>query len=443
MLPAAHESQNTEWKESWRDEYIKWLCGFANAQGGTLTIGVNDQGQVVGIANSRQLLEEIPNKVRDLLGILVDVHSRQKDELTYLEIVVEAYPYPISYKGQYHYRSGSTKQELKGPALSAFLLQKQGKRWDGVPVPGVTAADLSAEAFDLFRQRAAKSGRVDEQVLHDGNEALLDNLNLVDGDYLKRAAVLLFHPTPEKFITGAYVKIGFFATDDDLRYQDEVHGPLLLQVERTLDLLQTKYTKAQVRYEGASRLEEPPFPAAALREALLNALAHKDYSGGTPVQISVYEHQLQFWNEGHLPDSWTVENLLRKHPSKPFNPDVANTLFRAGYIESWGRGTLKILSECRAVHLPAPRFYFEASGFVVAFAEYSPAYWQQQGVRADLVPVLLYAGQHGSITNTVVQQQLGVSKPTATRYLGELEKGGYLQKTGTRGAGTEYRLIGS
>ena len=443
MPPAAHESQNTEWKESWRDEYIKWLCGFANAQGGTLTIGVNDQGQVVGIANSRQLLEEIPNKVRDLLGILVDVHSRHEDKLIYLEIVVEAYPYPISYKGQYHYRSGSTKQELKGPALSAFLLQKQGKRWDGVPVPGVTAADLSAEALDLFRHRAAKSGRVDEQVLHDGNEALLDNLNLVDGDYLKRAAVLLFHPTPEKFITGAYIKIGFFATDDDLRYQDEVHGPLLLQVERTLDLLQTKYTKAQVRYEGASRLEEPPFPAAALRETLLNALAHKDYSGGTPVQISVYEHQLQFWNEGHLPDSWTVENLLRKHPSKPFNPDVANTLFRAGYIESWGRGTLKILSECRAVHLPAPRFYFEASGFVVAFAKYSPAYWQQQGVRADLVPVLLYAGQHGSITNTVVQQQLGVSKPTATRYLGELERGGYLQKTGTRGAGTEYRLIGS
>jgi ATP-dependent DNA helicase RecG len=441
MPPAAHESQNTEWKESWRDEYIKWLCGFANAQGGTLTIGVNDQ--VVGIANSRQLLEEIPNKVRDLLGIIVDVHSRQEDKLTYLEIVVEAYPYPISYKGQYHYRSGSTKQELKGAALDKFLLRKQGKRWDSVPVPGVTAADLSAEAFDLFRQRAAKSGRVDEQVLHDGNEALLNNLNLVDGDYLKRAAVLLFHPTPEKFITGAYVKIGFFVTDDDLRYQDEVHGPLLLQVERTLDLLQTKYTKAQVRYESASRLEEPPFPAAALREALLNALAHKDYSGGTPVQISVYEHQVQFWNEGHLPDSWTVENLLRKHPSKPFNPDVANTLFRAGYIESWGRGTLKIINECQARHLPAPRFYFEASGFVVAFAEYSPAYWQQQGVRADLVPVLLYVEQHGSITNTVVQQQLGVSKPTATRYLGELENGGYLHKTGTRGAGTEYRLIGS
>ena len=442
-MSTTREQQNIEWKESWREEYFKWICGFANAQGGRIYIGKNDDGHVVGLPNIRKLLEDLPNQVRDLMGILVEVNRHEDSGLEYLEIVVEPYPYPISYRGQYHYRSGSTKQELKGPALSAFLLQKQGKRWDGVPVSGVTTTDLSAEAFDLFRQRAAKSRRLDEQVLHDDNEALLDNLSLVDGDYLKRAAVLLFHPTPEKFITGAYVKIGFFATDDDLRYQDEVHGPLLLQVERTLDLLQTKYTKAQVRYESASRLEEPPFPVAALREALLNALAHKDYSGGTPIQISVYEHHIQFWNEGHLPDTWTVENLLRKHPSKPFNPDVANTLFRAGFIESWGRGTLKILSECRAVYLPAPRFYFEASGFVVAFAEYSLAYWQQQGVRADLVPVLLYAGQYGSITNTVVQQQLGVSKPTATRYLGELEKGGHLQKTGTRGAGTEYRLIGS
>jgi ATP-dependent DNA helicase RecG len=102
-----------------------------------------------------------------------------------------------------------------------------------------------------------------------------------------------------------------------------------------------------------------------------------------------------------------------------------------------------MLNECRAAHLPAPRFYFEASGFVVAFADYSAAYWQARGVRSDLVPVLLYAGQHGSITNTLVQQQLGVSKPTATRYLSELEKGGWLQKSGKTGVGTQYTLLAS
>jgi len=150
-MSTAREQQNIEWKESWREEYFKWICGFANAQGGRIYLGKNDDGHVVGLTNIRKLLEDLPNQVRDLMGILVEVNRQEDSGLEYWEIVVEPYPYPISYRGQYHYRSGSTKQELKSPALSAFLLQKQGKRWDEVPVPGVTTTDLSAEAFDLPR----------------------------------------------------------------------------------------------------------------------------------------------------------------------------------------------------------------------------------------------------------------------------------------------------
>jgi ATP-dependent DNA helicase RecG len=443
MLPAAHESQHVEWKESWRDEYLKWLCGFANAQGGTLTIGKNDQGHVVGIANSQKLLEEIPNKVRDLLGILVDVHSRSEGELAYLEIVVEAYPYPISYKGQYHYRSGSTKQELKGAALDRFLLRKQGKHWDGVPVPGVTVADLSTAAFTTFRKRAARSERVETEALHESDAALLDNLHLVEGAYLKRAALLLFHPTPERFVTGAYLKIGRFATDDELRYQDEVHGPMFDQIEKGLDLLLTKYLTADIRYEGAGRREELPFPKEAIREALLNAVAHKDYSSGSPVQVSVYDDHLLFWNDGQLPDSWTVDNLTHKHPSRPFNPDLANTLFRAGYIEAWGRGTIKMMVECQRQGLLAPRYAFEAGGCTVEFFRYTEELLQQRGLREDLRRVVLQVQATGEVTNSAVQQLLGVSKSTATRYLNELDHLNYLQRSGTTGVGTGYVLKGS
>ncbi|WP_052733091.1 ATP-binding protein [Hymenobacter terrenus] len=293
------------------------------------------------------MLEELPNQIRNLLGILVEVNHHIEAKHEYLELVVEAYPYPVSYRGRYYRRSGSTNQESRGATLDAFLLQKQGKRWDGVPTPGITAAELNPAAFDLFRELAARSDRVDADVLQDSNEVLLENLHLTHGAYLKRAAILLFHPEPERFVTGAYVKIGYFATNDDLRHQDEVQGPLLLQVDRILSLLQNRYLQAEVRYEGSVRIEQRPFPEDALREALLNALAHKDCSGGAPVQISVYDDHLLFCNEGQLPDQWTVENLQRKHPSKPFNPDVANSLFRAGYIESWGRGTLKMITECR------------------------------------------------------------------------------------------------
>jgi ATP-dependent DNA helicase RecG len=443
MSPASHENQHVEWKESWRDEYLKWLCGFANAQGGTLVIGKNDQGHVVGVTNSQKLLEDIPNKVRDLLGILVDVHSRTEGEHTYLEIVVEAYPYPISYKGQYHYRSGSTKQELKGAALDRFLLRKQGKHWDGVPVPGVTVTDLSAVAFALFRKRAARSGRVEGDALQESEAALLENLHLVEGAYLKRAALLLFHPTPEKFVTGAYLKIGRFATDEELRYQDEVHGPVLEQIEKGLDLLLTKYLTADIHYEGAGRAEILPFPREAIREALLNAVAHKDYSSGSPVQISVYDDRLLFWNDGQLPDSWTVANLTHKHPSRPFNPDMANTLFRAGYIEAWGRGTIKIIVECQRQGIPAPHYSFGAGGCTVEFFRHTEASLRQRGLREDLRRIVLTAQQTGEVTNSAVQQLLGVSKSTATRYLNELDRLEYLQRSGTTGVGTGYVIKGS
>ena len=97
------ENQNTEWKESWRDEYLKWICGFANAQGGKIYIGTDDNGNVIGVQDSKKLLEDIPNKVRDILGIIVDVNLLTKDGKDYIEIRVNPSSYPVNYKGEYHY----------------------------------------------------------------------------------------------------------------------------------------------------------------------------------------------------------------------------------------------------------------------------------------------------------------------------------------------------
>ena len=131
------ENQNIEYKQSWRDDYLKWICGFANAQGGVLEIGKNDHGKAVGLPKAAKLLEELPNKMRDMLGIIADVDLLKEGRKEFLRITVDPYPHPISYKSEYHYRSGSTKQVLKGAALERFLLRKQGRHWDGVPVPNV------------------------------------------------------------------------------------------------------------------------------------------------------------------------------------------------------------------------------------------------------------------------------------------------------------------
>ena len=117
------ENQNIEWKESWRDEYLKWICGFANANGGKLLIGIDDKGNVTGIDNPKKLLEELPNKFRDTLGVFAEVNLKNKDKRHYIEIIVPRYDVPISLRGKYYIRSGSTLQELKGPSLNEFILK--------------------------------------------------------------------------------------------------------------------------------------------------------------------------------------------------------------------------------------------------------------------------------------------------------------------------------
>ena len=440
------EDQNIEYKLSWRDEYIKWICGFANSNGGSIFIGKDDEGKVVGVADVKKLLEEIPNKVKDTLGILVDVNLHKTSEGDYIEIVVEAYPYPVNYKGQYHYRSGSTKQELKGAALDKFLLKKRGKRWDGVPVPEFSVKELKQETLNFFRKRAMKSQRIEEDSLTDTNELLIENLQLKENAFLKRAAILLFHYNPEKLVTGAYIKIAFFETDSDLKFQDEIHGNLFEQIENAMDLLFTKYIKAEISYEDINRVEKFEYPKEAVREALLNAIAHKDYSGGVPIQISVYANKIIFWNEGQLPENWTIENLLTKHPSKPYNPDIANALFRSGYIESWGRGTLKMISVCKAVGLPQPVYFYDMSGFFVEFRKniYNDKYLKTLALNDRQIKAILFAKEKGKITNSQYQELNDVSKATATRDLTALvEKFGLLKRTGEIGAGTSYAIIGS
>jgi len=436
------ENQHIEWKLEWKDEYLKWICGFANAYGGKLYIGVDDKGAVLGIPDAKRLLELIPNKTLEILGILVQVNLLIDGNKECLEIITEPYPFPINYKGQYFYRTGSTKQELKGNSLNKFLLEKIGKRWDSVEIPNVKPTDLKEDTFQRFRDKAFKSRRIDEGILNDSVEVLLEDLQLVENGFLKRAAILLFYPRPEKFVPGAYVKIGFFRTDDDLAFQDEIHGNLIEQIDKTEDLLKTKYSVYAIDYEGMSRVEKPPFPEKAIREALLNAIAHKDYSDPSPIQISVYSDHIIFWNPGQLPENWTVETLKTKHASKPFNPAIANALFRCGDIEAWGRGTLKMINEAVQNKSLPPEFYSTATEFRIIFFKDVKTAMEAKGINPDLTPIVEYVIENGKITNTEVQKLLKVSKRTATRYLNELEKI-FLKKMGETGVGTAYLIKSS
>lgn len=362
------EQQNIEWKESWRDEYLKWICGFANAQGGKLYIGCDDNGKVVGVKDSKKLLEDIPNKIRDAMGIVVDVNRLTEGDKEYIEIDVPMYPIGISCKGVYHYRSGSTKQVLTGPALEAFLMRKHGATWDHSPLPIFKIDDVDDQAVEHFKKLAAAKGRIDPALLNEPKEILMEKLRLTNGDYLTNAAMLLFCKNPDRYQLGSYIKIGYFENDAELIYQDEIHGSILEQIDKAIELIYFKYMRAKITYERIYRRERYFVPEAALREALLNAICHKQYESRIPIQVSVYEDRLYVANVGRLPENWTLENLMGKHASLPYNPDIAHIFYLAGLIESWGRGIEKICDSLKADNLPMPEYTVHPGDIMIKFS---------------------------------------------------------------------------
>ena len=326
-----------EYKQSWKDEYLKWICGFANAQGGTIYIGIDDNGNVVGIKDAKKLLEDIPNKVVNYMGIVADVNLHHKDDLDYISIGIEPSNVPISFRGKYYCRSGSTMQELNGSALQQFVLKRMGRSWDDIPNEHATIKDLDRKAIKYFLDNGIAADRIDKSESNSSTQRVLENLGLITEDgKLKNAALLLFAKNPRRYFTCVEFKIGRFRRNvADLIIQDVIEGNIIQMTDRVVQVLKAKYLTSPIHYEGMKRREPLEVPEEALREILYNAIAHKDYTGA-PIQMRVWDDYVEIWNEGGLPIGYTPDTLLKKHSSRPRNRNIANAFFKAGFIESWG-----------------------------------------------------------------------------------------------------------
>lgn len=536
------ESQTIEWKWSWQDDYLKWICGYANTEGGTIYIGVNDDGYVVGLKDSKALLESVPNKIRDKLGILVSIHvysdrigtnlryknaipknieeklvnqyacgllsskalskndkriktivNLEKDNpiyvsddglMTYIEIKVPEYPFAISCDGKYYKRSGSTLHELNGLELQNFLLTKAGLSWDSVPLPNARIEELDHTAIETFKKKAISNGRASENDRDIPDEVLLNDLKLIDKNTnsLTRAAMMMFYPDPEQYAIGAYIKIAYFAPAgaygqnkiDDIIYSDDVHGPLMTQVDKAMDLIYTKYLKALISYDGLQRIETFMWPREAFREVLLNAVNHKAYETGIPIQIRIYDDKIVIWNDGKWPEMIDVSKIYDRHPSLPHNPLLANVFYRSGEIESWGSGFDKIKSECDKAEAPYPvlnvnekggvevecrasEFYLDLlknGRFGVRESEQNKSHGQinnNQNPKAEasvqrmleicskeltdkekkkMLPIVEYLEEHDEITGQQAVELTGKVLSTVLRYISRLEELDVIEKVG-------------
>ena len=415
---ALPESDISEWKSSWRDDYMKWMSAFARTNGGILHIGVNDDGYVVGLKDWRKLIEDLPNKFRDKLHITPEVRlhfteergtnirypdgvpkniaskdinryacglytpttDKEKKKLAkweeetpicqdadgrfyYIEIEVEHYPGLVTYDGVQYTRSGSTLQKMEGLDLERTILQITGKKWDSFGTK-VKISELDSTALKAFRDKAVKRGRLSAEAAGVNDRLFIKNLGLIteEGE-LTRAGAMMFG-NPEMIVTGAYIKIAYFAPvgtrgmnkANDIIYHDDIHGPLVLQADKTLELLYSKYLKALVDYKGLQRVETFMVRDDIMREVLLNAIMHKNYESGNPIQIRVYDDHITIMNEGLWPlDILPVENAYEpEHESYQYNPKIADLFYKTGEVETFGRGFEKIAIACEETDAPLP-----------------------------------------------------------------------------------------
>lgn len=456
-ITPALESEREERKESWQENGLEALAAFANTRGGTLWIGVKDNGDPVepggwsdaGVAGR---MEAIINKIVSKLGVHpASVTIETVKGKPVLAIQMNAAPAPISLDGHYWRRVGNTSRRIPAEELQRFLLERTGTAWDSLPCDEAQEA-LSEEAFARFKAQARK--RLPAISPEDSPERVLDNLELRAQDgRLRRAAVMLFgrDRAPQRLNPTAFVKMGRFKDSTTILDDKEFGGNLFEQLDAAMQQFR-QYL--QVRYEfrkemgdlsgleAMQRIEIWDYPLDALREAVANALLHRDYTDFSSVMVRVYDDRVLISSPGLLPAGVTLEDLTTDpHRSRPRNPLLAQAFFLTEIVEKWGTGTLRMARLCAEQGLPAPEFAEVSGEFWVTFRKdpYTDERLRALGLSDRQIQAVRYVQERGSISNAAYRSLVGVSDETARQELRRLVTQGLLRAEG-RGRSAQYVL---
>ena len=353
MVIQDEEDQNIEFKESWSStELLKWICGFANVKGGRMYVGVRDDGEVLGLSNSKKLMEDIPNAIVSAFGMYdAEVNLLRDGEKKYIEIIIPKSKVVLDYKGVPYIKIGTTLQTMKGDSPRQSVLSCGNLSWDAYTVDGISIDDLDEESFRIFREEATKANILSGVNLND-RLSILKELELIEDGKLTRAAALLFHPRPYKVFPGSFVQIGRFASEADILYQDEIKGSLMVLCKAIIRALNTNYKYNLISYDKTTRYETQPYPDVAVREGIYNALMHNDWSACQPITIKVFDLKMEISNRSVLSSGWTMKN----HDSMHINPLISNAFKYAGFVEKFGTGIPKMLNACKADGNPEPEY---------------------------------------------------------------------------------------
>ena len=359
--------------------------------------------------------------------------------------------FPIAVRGRYYQRVGPTSREIPIEELPRFLLERTGQTWDAQPADyGMEALDVVTMAdFRIFAQE-----RLPTMSPSDSDAMILSKLKLTLPDArMKRAALLLFGETPQRSLTTAQIQVGRFKDEETILDDRRIEGNLFQQLAQAEQVLRTYFfvryefptgTEGRTGVEALQREEVWEFPYKAVREAILNALIHRDYTSTGRVMIRVYDDRMVVSNPGGLPPGITIYGLLQEeHDSLPRNPILAQVCYYAKLVEQWGSGTIRMRNACRKQGLPDPAFVSISTNFSVTLRKdsLSDETLRQQGMNLRQIQAVHYVRQNGSISTGELITLTGSARRTAARDLEQLVAEGIFEASTQSGRTVRYTLI--
>ena len=441
------ESETVEFKENFDKETVETVSAFANTKGGMILVGVSDKGMLKGLTTTESTLRDWSNRIFQSIDpkVMVTLNSTKIEKKAISLIHVDENRIkPVSCKGRYFKRIGAANRRISWEDITNMVLESVGATWDELPELRASMADIDPGKITQFIKLCNKAGRrpIPEK---EKPVVVLNKLKLLKNGKPTRAAILLFGKDPQEFYISAILKIGRFRPGNIIVDDREIRGTVFDQVEEAMlyfrDRLQTKF-----EFSGEpQRRVIWEYPLEALRETVINAVCHRDYMKSANTQIKIHDDHILIWNPGKLSSGLTLEQLKISHPSLPHNRLIAEALFYAGYIEKWGSGTLKVISECVTNGFPEPEYFEDMGMFGVTFSKdiFTVEYLQNLDFNERQVNAVMYVKEKGEITNSKYQELTGVSRMTAFRDLQFIVKKKVFLMLGKVGRGTKYILNAS
>ncbi len=432
------EAQDMDHKEKFGDSALKAICGMANTKGGRVIIGVADDSRIKGINITNEKLERISEKIADKLGIHPHIELEDREGKKILVITVPKSNVPISFNGRYYERVGNTTREMKNERLKTFFLKDTN--WDSLINDKADFNEIDEETVKSFIKIGKRKGRLTAFDENTDIKVLFEHLSLSEKGKLTNAAIILFGKNPQKYFLNAVLRVVRLKNEITPVGDRLIGGNLFKQVIEGEEAIKNFIS---VRYEIKELIREEiwDYPLPAIREALINALIHRDYfRWSVQTQIKIFDDYIWFYNIGELPEGITLEQLKKPHSSVPRNPLIVHIFYLMGLIEEMGTGTGRIIENLKLYGLPEPEFKEEMGGFSLYFRKdiYTEEYLRELGLNERQIKAVLYVKDNGRITNKDYQKVNSCSRNTATNDLRKLVDKGILKQSGKRGAGAYY-----